>query len=135
MTSLKLAAVGMLAASGLAMAWAAHSETAKTPPPLFTAAQAQHGVDVYLDHCASCHGQNLNDGEFAPALKGQKFKADWTGKSAGDLYDFIDSNMPPGEAGNLSSDDYAALEAYMLQANGAPAGDQALSADSKSPLW
>lgn len=136
MKSLKLAAMGVLAAAGLGLAFAAHSEDAKpAQQPLFTAAQAKHGGDLYLDHCASCHGPNLNDGGFAPALTGQHFKSEWSGKSAADLYSFIDSNMPPGEAGNLSPDEYSALEAYVLQANGAPPGDKALTADTKSPLF
>ncbi|HET9216580.1 MAG TPA: cytochrome c, partial [Terriglobia bacterium] len=37
--------------------------------PSFTAAQAATGRATYTENCASCHGANLDDGAFAPALR------------------------------------------------------------------
>lgn len=39
----------------------------------FTAAQARAGGSAYAQSCASCHGANTDDGEFAPPLKGTAF--------------------------------------------------------------
>jgi len=54
---------------------------AQDSAPRFTAVQADQGAQVYAEHCASCHGPNLNDGSFGPALKGASFRRDWGGKS------------------------------------------------------
>ena len=123
------AAVGIMAAAALGAAWAAHSQDAKPPLAAFTAVQADHGSDLYKANCAQCHGENLNDGGFAPPLKGDRFKSQWNGKSSGDLYSFINTNMPPGGTGVLSADDYAALEAYILRENGDAAGDKPMAGD------
>ena len=131
------AAIGIMATAALGAAWAAHSQDAK-PLPVFTAAQAEHGSDLYKANCAQCHGDNLNDGGFAPPLKGDRFRTQWKGKSSGDLYSFIDTNMPPGQTGVLSADDYAALEAFILHENGEAAGDKPLPGDASAltmPLW
>ena len=41
---------------------------APASPLSFTTAQAERGADAYAEHCASCHGPNLDDGAFAPAI-------------------------------------------------------------------
>jgi mono/diheme cytochrome c family protein len=99
-------------------------------PPGFTQAQADHGGEVYAERCASCHGPNLNDGQFGPSLKGARFRTAWGAKSAGQLFSFMSANMPPGQAGVLTSDDYADLMAFLLEASGAPAGARPLPADA-----
>src|SRR5690349_20779078 len=67
-----------------------------TQAPLvgYTAAQAEQGKKTYMQHCASCHGQHLDDGEFAPPLRGLDFRGKWAPRVAGDLFDFIDTRMP-----------------------------------------
>jgi mono/diheme cytochrome c family protein len=42
--------------------------------PSFTDAQATQGKAVYDRNCLSCHGANLDDGEFGPPLKGVEFR-------------------------------------------------------------
>jgi len=95
----------------------------------FTQAQADQGGDLYRASCASCHGPALNDGEFAPPLKGVRFKSKWSGQPTGALFGYISANMPPGQAGALAPDDYANILAFLLQANGVQAGQQPLPAD------
>lgn len=95
----------------------------------YTAAQADHGDTIYVQSCAQCHGAHLDDGEFAPALKGPGFAHDWGGKSAAAFLAYIRSQMPPGQAGALPPDDYAAVVAYVLQQNGAPPGGKPLPSD------
>ena len=43
----------------------------------FTEQQATRGQAAYMESCAACHGPNLDDGQFAPPLKGAAFKAHW----------------------------------------------------------
>src|SRR5205085_2139731 len=60
-------------------------------------------------------------------LAGNNFLNTWRNRSTKDLFEFIQSTMPPtGE--NLSAAQYLAVTAYILQANGAAAGEAALSA-------
>jgi alcohol dehydrogenase (cytochrome c) len=92
-----------------------------------TVAQANRGKSVYDDNCASCHGANLDDGQFGPALRGAAFKAHWSGQSADALYTYISTKMPPSAAGGLNDKAYADAEAYILQANGVTAGGSELA--------
>jgi mono/diheme cytochrome c family protein len=115
------------AAFGLAGAGQAQAPTAKTPS--FTAAQAARGAQIYSGACATCHGDGLDDGQFAPALKGPGFLAYWDGKSAADVLTYIDTMMPPSDPGSLGAQAGADVMAYMLQADGAPPGDKELPAD------
>jgi mono/diheme cytochrome c family protein len=43
----------------------------------FTAAQATAGEAGYTSNCASCHGDDLDDGEFGPPLKGVPAAGEW----------------------------------------------------------
>ena len=43
----------------------------------FTEDQAEQGRVAYVERCASCHGDNLDDGEFAPPLEGVDFRERW----------------------------------------------------------
>jgi alcohol dehydrogenase (cytochrome c) len=95
------------------------------PAVSITVAQANRGKSVYDDNCASCHGANLDDGQFGPALRGTAFKGRWSGQSADALYSYISAKMPPSAAGGLTDKAYADAEAYILQANGvAPGGSE-----------
>ncbi len=50
------------------------------------AVQVTAGQSAYVQNCAGCHGSNLDDGQFAPPVKGTAFTAQWGGKSVGDLF-------------------------------------------------
>ena len=92
--------------------------------PGYTPAQATAGKAAYAQNCQSCHGAALDDGEFAPALKGGDFLAHWGGQPVGNLGDYIHDNMPKGSPGSLSEDNYINIMAYILQANAiSPAKD------------
>ena len=94
----------------------------------FTAEQAVGGRAAYQLHCASCHRPDLRgSGEAAP-LSGTNFMTTWADRSARDLYERIHGSMPPGAAGTLGEATYVSIVAYILQANGAPAGPQPLTA-------
>jgi mono/diheme cytochrome c family protein len=116
--------------AGLALAPGLKAHANGPAPATFTPAQAAHGQQLYLDNCASCHGPDLNDGGYAPSLKGQVFRGKWTDKSVGELYGFVAANMPPGQAGDMPPEDYAAVVAFLMQSNGADAGSGPLASDT-----
>lgn len=100
--------------------------------PTFTVAQAAVGKDAYAQHCSSCHGGNVDDGQFAPPLKGVEFRQRWGGQSLDALFTDVSTRMPPAAPGSLGDAIYAQLLAYLLQQNGFSSGDAPLSPDSQS---
>ncbi len=104
-------------------AWA---QTSK--PALYSADQASAGAAVYVQACASCHGNGL-EGTAAPALKGQAFgdTANAGSMTVDSLLDVISGSMPQSDPGSLKPEEYAAVTAYILQQNGYPAGSTALA--------
>ena len=97
----------------------------------YTAAQATQGRSAYALHCASCHGARLDDGEFAPPLKGTEFRQRWGAQSADSLFSYISTKMPPARP-SLGDETYVQLLAYMLQENGQEPGARELAADSEA---
>src|SRR5690625_2963711 len=94
----------------------------------FTAEQLEQGSEKYAAHCAACHGGELEGGAF-PALKGEAFQNKWGGESLNDLHTYIMENMPLGQAGVLSEEEYLDVLALILSHNGVEAGDTELTAD------
>jgi alcohol dehydrogenase (cytochrome c) len=86
----------------------------------FTAAQATEGQSAYAQNCAGCHGTSLDDGEFAPPLKGTAFTAQWGGQNVRELYSYLSTKMPPSNAGALGEATYLQITAFILQSNGIP---------------
>src|SRR6185295_6353399 len=74
--------------------------------PTFTAAQATLGKDAYMANCSSCHGRNVDDGEFAPPLKGVEFRQRWGGKSLDALFTDMSTRMPTAAPGSLGDATY-----------------------------
>ena len=120
-------------AVGLALV-AAPRVTAQAPGGVatFTTAQAAQGKVDYDEQCAACHGVTLEDGQFAPPLLGAGFERQWMGGTAEALVSFVRTSMPPGTAGVLSNTEYAGVVAYVLQANGVPAGEAELPSDPQA---
>jgi mono/diheme cytochrome c family protein len=85
-----------------------------------------HGIDVYADQCAACHG-TFGEGEGRyPKLAGGagSLKADRPEPTVGSywpfavtLWDYINRAMPFPAPHSLSSDDVYALTAYILNLN------------------
>ena len=99
---------------------------AQGPQPSYTLAQARQGEMLYAGNCLTCHGADLAGGQ-APALKGQTFRSHWVSQSPQALFAMIAGNMPPNAAGSLSDEDYADIDAYLLQLNGVKPGRVALA--------
>ncbi len=145
------AAVSILAlvsACSTAVVPAPPSAPVETPPPaapepdpaapqtsvldgIYTEAQAERGRAAYDGHCAECHGEELRGGEMAPGLTGVAFRFRWRGLKVADIFESIESTMPPEEPETLGDQAYIDVVAFLLGANGYPAGDRELAADSK----
>ena len=95
----------------------------------FSSAQVSQGRWEYSQKCAVCHGAQLQGGG-APALKGKEFIAQWNGKLLKNFYNYVHTNMPLGQGGELNSQEYADIVAYVLAQNGLPAGNEKLTPKS-----
>jgi len=101
----------------------------QTTPLSYTVGQADQGQAAYLEHCVSCHGQNLDDGAYGPPLKGNDFRQKWGSRSAEALFTYTSTKMPPARPGTLGDVSCAQLLAFILQENGAQPGARELPAD------
>ncbi len=115
----------LLAGSGVLYAAASGGLSA----PGYTLDQANRGQALYAKRCASCHGPSLNDGEFAPPLKGDMFLQRWSGRRISDLFDYTLAKMPATAPGTLTPGDVSDLVATILRANGVGATPDALPND------
>src|SRR5262245_56728288 len=97
---------------------------------IYTDAQAQRGRGFYNEHCASCHGGNLEGGEYR-ALTGDRFWTTWQETSVDRLLSHVSTNMPHSEDGSLKgtlgAGVYADIVAYILSRNEFPSGASELT--------
>ncbi len=99
----------------------------------YLASQARTGAVAFRNVSASCHQDDLSGGFDTPELAGPVFRSGWEGRPARELLGYVKAAMPP--AGRRPDDDtLAAIVAYILQQNGAGAGDRALSAASEGTI-
>jgi mono/diheme cytochrome c family protein len=103
----------------------------KTPvsgaPPQFTAAQSAAGKTAYNANCATCHGNTMTNGTFAPPLAGEYFRNTWSGHTVRAFFEKA-KTMPPAAPASLTDQTYADIVAYILDVNKFPAGVSALPA-------
>ena len=110
---------------------AAQQRGGGTAGGVYTAPQAASGRAVYQANCAICHQQDLSGSGDAPALRGSEFVSNWGPRSTRELLSFLQLTMPPARQGILNQDEYLSIVAFMLQSNGARAGNQALTANTE----
>ncbi|MGZ5252490.1 MAG: c-type cytochrome [Caldimonas sp.] len=89
--------------------------------------QATQGGKLFAEHCAKCHG-DAGQGKKGPAPVGKdalpldppaKAKLRKTQfHTAQDVAAFVATNMPPKKGGSLTTDEYYAILAFDLKANG-----------------
>lgn len=121
-------AVSLLAVLGFSAACNSPGAAATTPPATF-AEQVARGQEHFAAHCATCHG-DAGEGGKGPRVVGlaqgalpldppadrkhrkNKFV------TVGDVADFVVANMPAKAPGSLSADQYLAILAFDLKANG-----------------
>ena len=94
---------------------------------VYTAEQARRGAEAYAQACAECHGADLGGGDMAPGLAGVQFVYNWHGFSARDLFERLRVSMPPDQPNRVSRQEKADILAFMLEANGMPAGNAELA--------
>jgi mono/diheme cytochrome c family protein len=68
---------------------------------------------LILQSCASCHGPNIDDGEFAPSLKGAAFRQKYASQPVSALIGYISGKMPPGNPGSLGAVTYTQIAAFL----------------------
>jgi alcohol dehydrogenase (cytochrome c) len=108
--------------------WSGSLVAQSVATPSFTDAQAAQGKAAYDRNCLSCHGANLDDGEFGPPLKGVEFRIRWGAKPIDGLFAEM-TRMPPAAPNSLGEDTYLQLLAFLARENGVIAGDRALSGE------
>ena len=97
------------------------------------------GEEVYLDNCASCHGDFAEGLDNWPSLSGGEGTLDredpektigsyWPYLST--VWDYVHHSMPFGNAQTLSADDTYAITAYLLYSNGMVEDDFVLSKEN-----
>lgn len=123
------AALAALAIAGAAIGQ--QPPAASTAQGVYTEAQAAEGAVLYKAQCAMCHGDTLAGSYEVPALQG-RFVAHWANGSVGALFDYVGRAMPQFAPGSLGAEDNARIVAYLLKANGMPAGARPLPADSEA---
>ena len=124
---LSASAAGLTAAALAAPAMGVLATVQPAADGVYVAAQAESGRAIYERECAACHQANLQGSFEAPQLAGESFLQFWADLSPGDLFVRIRRSMPPEQAGALTDEAYLNVVAYLLQANGAPAGRTALT--------
>lgn len=96
---------------------------------VYSAEQGNRGKKFYNAQCARCHGEAMLGGEDSPPLVDRDFLEKWNGKSVGSLVELTRKTMPSDGLGKLSRSQCADIIAYVLSANGFPAGDSDLGTD------
>ena len=119
------------AASGLAITAA---QPQNTGGGVYTAEQATVGQTTFQTVCAKCHQADLRGGFEAPPLVGAPFMNAWRGRSTNELYNKIATSMPQDNPRSLSDQAVESLVAFILRANGAPAGATELTVATAVPI-
>lgn len=97
---------------------------------VYSNAQALRGKTLYVDHCGSCHGLELN-GDVAASLKNDSFLAIG---DLGKVFARLRANMPLDSPGTLPERTYIDVLAFLLQQNGYPAGNSDLTSSTMSQI-
>lgn len=95
---------------------------------VYTAAQAERGAVAYAARCASCHAGDLRGNSNSPSLLGVSFLFLWQGKTVGELYTKMRTEMPSDQPGSLPTATYLDILSFILRENRFPAGPNALPA-------
>lgn len=102
---------------------------------VYSQKQAAAGKELYLKHCASCHGEALegkfiSDSSAPPSLRGERFLTNWSDVSVHDLLDRVRTTMPTDAPGSLKDREYLDILAFLLEQNAFPSGSDPLPADA-----
>lgn len=93
---------------------------------VYTEEQADRGMGFFGPDCATCHSNTARGSSAAPGLIGYTLDSKYADQSLYTYFDYMRANMPPGNAGWFTDQEYADIVAYLLELHGAPAGDAEL---------
>ncbi len=105
--------------------------------------QAAEGAKLYAKHCAKCHG-DAGQGKKGPPLVGKQAlpldpppgakirKTQF--HTAADVAAFVSAKMPANKPGSLKPDEYYAILAFDLKANGVDVSNQKLDATTAAAI-
>ena len=127
-----LTSAAMLAAAAInSVTFATSSQGAASTvwDGVYTDAQAKRGEEASKTMCVTCHGDELAGSDLAPALQGSDFNGVWSGRTAGELYEKINTTMPADRVGSLKPPQSADLVAYIFKLNAFPAGSAELASE------
>lgn len=97
---------------------------------IYTEEQASRGAEDYAARCASCHSADLRGNSNSPSLIGLSFMFIWEGRTLGELFTKMSTEMPTDQPGSLSQQSYSAILAFILKSNDFPAGDKELASNA-----
>jgi cytochrome c len=119
---------------------------ASVAPPANFAEQVALGQKVYGAQCAGCHGNSGEGTKDGPAVVGldkgalplappptAKYRKTEF-KTVADIADFVVKSMPPKAPGSLTAEEYWAILAFDLKANGIDLGDKKLDGELAKTL-
>jgi len=129
---MKRITLAIISIAGIVGGWSVATRAQQGAP--FTDQQATAGQAAYAQSCAACHGRTLSGGGEAPALAGSTFMASWGPHTTQELLTRIRTSMPPENPNGLSVETYASIVAFVLKANGAQAGQSALTPQTSVPI-
>jgi mono/diheme cytochrome c family protein len=127
-----------LTALALLAACTSHEPAGPMSAPASFAEQVAAGQTLYAQHCAKCHGEN-GEGDEAPRVVGfaqgalpldpppDREVRRTRFVTVADVAEFTVANMPPKKAGSLSTEQYLAVLAFALKANGIDLGREPLT--------
>lgn len=95
--------------------------TAAAGEATFTEEQADRGRDIFRAQCTECH--------YSSEFSDSQFKFKWSRRSAGNLYEMIQSQMPETAPGSLTPEETVDLVSYILSMNGFEPGASELAPD------
>jgi cytochrome c len=107
-------------------------------------AQAARGAQLYAQHCAKCHGDAGQGTAKAPPVVGKAAlpldppagarvrKSQF--HTAADVAAFVTTKMPAMKPGSLSADEYWAILAFDLKANGVDVSKSKIDATSAAAI-
>ncbi|MFT6771849.1 MAG: alcohol dehydrogenase (cytochrome c) [Congregibacter sp.] len=85
---------------------------------------------VYADQCASCHSASLRGSAHGSPLTGVAFVSKWKDRSAQELFDYVRTQMPPGQTASLSLHQHRQLTEFLIASNAQDLGDSQLVSTS-----
>lgn len=109
--------------------------------PVYTAAQAERGKQVYEANCVTCHLADLNGsadptaGARGAPLVGTRFVQDFGESKVSALFNKMKRDMPSGRPGALTDQEYLDVATYVLHKNSFPAGPAELTSEVADTAW